>query len=338
MLLKSLLASVITSFALAANAEVLVLAAPFSEYPALASQMLDGAKAATPANWDVKQVDAGCSLESAADIAGRITAEKPDAIVGLPCIESLTPVLGALGPLGVPIITIASRAEAPSKLAVKNQWQLLRIGPRENEEAAETAKLLVTLWQGNKVAILDDGTIFARDTAEALRNTFETAGTKPALVEGFQPQLENQKKLIDKIVSVGATHIFIAGDRANVAQISTEAAGLSLTFAGPESLRANDLDYTLPAGILMVAQDKELNDATAAKIMNTRQTPFALAEGYSSDAFIAAEIAIALKANSTLRTFNTAMGQLVAADDGFVGPVKYALFRFDGTAFVKVSQ
>jgi branched-chain amino acid transport system substrate-binding protein len=317
-----------------AQAETLVVAVPQTEFPALASQMVDGAKAALNSTWNIKIIDAGCNAENSA--VNLILAEKPDAVIGLPCIESLSPVLQALGPLGVPIITIASRADAPSKLAAKNKWLLYRIGPREHQEGEAVAQLIVEAWRDKPFAILDDGTIFARDTAESIRNAAETLGIKPVLVDGFQPQLENQKKLIDRLLASGATHVFIASDRGNIAQIANEAAG-KLTIAGPETLRANDLDFPLPSGVLMAARENSLNDDAMQKIKASRDTAFAEAEGYTLDAFVGAEIAMDLKASQTSRTFQTAAGQMTIANDGFVEPVSFALFRFDGATFQKVS-
>jgi branched-chain amino acid transport system substrate-binding protein len=336
-LIRSIFGGAIVLFALAARAETLVVAAPFTEFPALAAQMLDGATAALTGNWAVKPVDAGCTEKSAGNIGELILAEKPDAVIGLPCIESLTPALNRLGPLNIPIITIASRAAAPSKLAFKNKWPLYRMGPREHEEIDAIAGLIFDDWRDKSFAILDDGTIFAHDTAETIRNAAETAGIKPVLVDGFQPQLESQKKLIDRLLAAGATHVFIASDRGNIAQIATEAAGLRITFAGPETLRANEVDYPLPAGVLMAAREVMLNPQAAAQIQAAIKMPFVVPEGYAIDAYIATEIALALKTGPGLRAFKTASGEVKIAADGFVEPVNYALFRFDGTAFQKVT-
>jgi branched-chain amino acid transport system substrate-binding protein len=336
-LVRSVFAGILLLSASFARAETLVVAAPFTEFPELASQMMDGATAALAENWVAKPVDAGCTDASGSTIGSLILAEKPDAVIGLPCIESLLPVLKVLGPIGVPVITIGSRADAPSKLAVENKWAFYRIGPREHEEGEAIAKLIIEVWRDKPFAILDDGTIFARDTAEAIRNAAEITGIKPVLVDGFEPQIESQRKLINRLLASGATHVFIASDRANVAQIATEATGSNLTIAGPETLRASDLDYPLPSGVLMAARDVALKPDTLSKINDERKTPFAVAEGYTADAYVATEIALALKANPALRTFNTASGDVAAGADGFIDPVNYALFRFDGTVFLKVA-
>ena len=334
--LRVISACVFVVFAFGAKAETLVVAAPFNEFPALAAQMLDGATAAFQGGWLVKTVDAGCTEEKAKGVDDLILAEKPDAVLGLPCIESLNLALNALGPIGVPIITIASRADAPSKLAAKNKWRLYRTGPRENEEAEKIAALIVNAWKDIPFALLDDGTIFARDTAETIRNAAEEAGLKPVLVDGFQPQLESQQKLIEQLKASGATHIFIAGDRANIAQIANEGAGSGLVFAGPETLRAADLDFALPQGVLMAARDIPLSNEASAKITAARAPEFAGAEGYAADAYMAAEIAMALKANGDQRSFQTAAGALTIAPDGFIEPVNFALYSYDGAAFQKV--
>ncbi len=323
--------------AFAAKAEILVVAAPFEEYPTLALQIREGAAAALPDNWVIKQVDAGCTDQAVQGVSDLIIAEKPDAVIGLPCIESLNLALASLGPIDVPIITIGSRAGAPSKLAAQNSWQLYRTGPREHEEGAAIAKLIVEAWRGLPFAIIDDGTIFARDTAEAIRNEAETSGTKPVLVDGFQPQLESQQKLIARLVAAGATHVFIASDRANIAQIATEAANRGIIFAGPETLLAADLDFPLPAGVLLAARDLNLNVAASEKIEAIIKTPFALAEGYAADAFLAAEIATRLKTYTAGSSISTALGVVSIEPDGFIKPVNFALFRYNGFEFQKVT-
>ncbi|MGL4406501.1 MAG: ABC transporter substrate-binding protein [Notoacmeibacter sp.] len=320
-----------------AKAETLVVAAPFTEFPILAAQMVDGAQSALSGNWVVKPIDAGCKDENVGVTIELIMAEKPDAIIGLPCIETLVPALKAFGPIGIPIVTIASQAIAPSNLAIENKWLLFRTGPREKAETQAISKLIVAQWANFRFAILDDGTIFSRDIAEAMRNEAETQGFKPVLVDGFQPQLENQRKLIEQIASSGATHVFLATDRANMAQIAKEAASLNLTFAGPETLKANDLDFPLPAGVLMAARDLTLTKEAEAKIVAGRQTPFTTAEGYSADAFVAAELVMALKLDSSVKSFNSASGRLAIAADGFVDPVHFALYRFNGFEFQKVT-
>jgi branched-chain amino acid transport system substrate-binding protein len=160
---------------------------------------------------------------------------------------------------------------------------------------------------------------------------------KPLLVDGFEAQRESQQNLIERLVASGATHVFIASDRANIAQIANEAANKNLTIAGPETLRASDLDVPLPVGVLMAARNSELNASATAKIIAARQTQFATAEGYAADAYIAAEIAMAMKANPALRAFNTASGDMTIATDGFIEPVNFTLFRFDGTGFQQVT-
>jgi branched-chain amino acid transport system substrate-binding protein len=316
---------------LAAKAETLVVAAPFSEFPAIAAQMRDGAKAAIGAsvagNWVIKEVDAGCTEKTAQGVSGLILAEKPDAVIGLPCIESLNPALAELGPLGIAVITIASRVQAPSLLAMKNQWRLYRTGPRENQATAATARLIVEAWRTVPFAILDDGTVFARDLAKAIGEKAESAQVKPVLIASFEPQLESQKKLIDQVSSAGATHVFIAGDRANIAQIANEAAGLRLTIAGPESLLAVDADIPLPPGVRMVARDMVTDHQV--ELQEGYQ------QGYGFDAYSAAEIAMALKTEPVSRSFKTAGGLVTIAPDGFVEPVNFAMFRYDGAMFQK---
>lgn len=317
--------------------KTLVVGAPFLEFPALAAQILDGATAAVTPQWTIKPINAGCNEANARNTLNLLATEKPDAIVGFPCMESLDAALKKFGPDGIPFVTVASRAKQPSTLANKNTWPLFRVGPREGGNNEAIAAALLQAWQGQSFAIINDGAVFSQDTALAVKNKAEALGVPPVFFDSFQPQLENQKALISKLISSGATHVFIASDRSNVAQIALEL-GSNITVAGAENLLALDVDTPLPEGVLMVARDMSLDAAAIAKIAGARTTPFAKAEGYALDAYVATEIAMSLHQDPKQREFETASGLLIIESDGFALPASFALFRFDGLNFQKVAQ
>src|SRR5690606_40871144 len=99
------------------------------------------------------------------------------------------------------------------------------------------ANLLIDKWRSNHFAIIDDGTIYGRELAENLRAEAELAGLEPVLVDTFRPQLENQIGLVGRLRRSGATHVFVGGDRFDIAVIARDARnlGYDVTFAGGDT-------------------------------------------------------------------------------------------------------
>jgi branched-chain amino acid transport system substrate-binding protein len=315
-----------------------VVAAPFAEFPVLAAQMLDGATAAAKrVGWTVMPVEAACNEQDGPAAIVAIEAANPNAIIGLPCAESLGPVLERFGPSkNVPIVTVGSRSAGPSALATKKGWtRFFRVGPRENAEAEAIVAIMPELWADAPFAILHDGAVHARDLAGALRAAVQAKGQDVLMLDEFTPRQDNQRDLIRRLITVGATRAFIAADSEEVKLIATEAAasGLQLAIAGGEALGATGAALP-PKGTIAVLRDQSIADGSAAV---NRASPYAGMEGYVLDAHAAAEIAIANSANPAQRQFNTILGQLTAAPDGFLEPAPYGLHLFDGADFVKVT-
>jgi branched-chain amino acid transport system substrate-binding protein len=283
-------------------------------------------------------IDAGCTTETATPTAAKITGAQPDAIIGLPCIESLLPVLDVFGPQTIPIVTVGSRAAGPSLRAAKNGWPLWRIGPRETAEADAVVAQLLPLWRAQPFAILNDGSINARDLAGALERAAVDAGSPPLFTDEFRPQRESQTRLIERFRNSGAKHAFIAGDRREIGQIAQEALAGNLTveLAGGEALQAVDAEFALSFGTLLVARDVPLSAEAAAKVAAIRSDPFAEVETYAADTFVAVQVAAALLADRSTTKIETAFGTLSVSPDGFLDPAPYALYRYDGQDFRKV--
>ena len=113
---------------------------------------------------------------------------------------------------------------------------------------------MLPLWRGKNFAIIDDGTIHARELAESLRIAAEARGLKPVFVDTFRPALENQLALVNRLKKSGATHVFVGGDRSDIAILARDAAArkVPLTIAGGETLSAAPDDVPLADSVLMI--------------------------------------------------------------------------------------
>ncbi len=346
----TVLSAALAWLALTGQAQALMIgvAAPLSGSPALlGKQVRDGAVlSAQIARMNIRTVDDSCSAAGGEKAAKELVAAKVDIVVGFLCIEAIEAALPILKDAGIPVVTVGVRADSLTDRRTKTGWPVFRLGPRGDGERISAASILTWQWRDALFAIVDDGTIYGREMAESFRLAAEQSALKPVFVDTFRPGMDNQVGLVGRLKRAGATHVFVGGDRDDIAIMGRDAERLEagITLAGGETLRAPEGDVPLAAGTLMVAEpewadiaDKSALDAfAAAKI---------IPEGYSLPAYAAVEVArqadAAAQASGrplteelALQSFRTAIGPVKFDEKGDLAKSPYRLFRFDGTRFL----
>ncbi len=208
-----------------------------------------------------------CAPESGGFVAKTLIDEKVDVAVGFLCLETLAAALPVLKEAKIPAVTTTVRADSLTDNKEKTGFLVSRLAPRDDSEAAALAKFLLPQWSKRNFAIIDDGTIHARDMAESFRAAAVEAGLKPVFTDTYRPGLANQAALARRLVKSGATHVFIGGDIDDAAVISRDAKAYGeLEIAVGESGRpsAEIADYGLITALAL--PDLTLrNEAAEAK-------------------------------------------------------------------------
>ncbi len=329
------------------------VAAPLSGPSAiLGRQVWDGARAAA-ADYEngtvhVESLDDACTAEGGANAARKSAAAKVQMVIGFLCTEAIEAAMPVLKAAGIPVITVGVRTDSLTDRRDKTGWPVFRLGPRADGERTAAAALLVRLWRGELFAIVDDGTISGRELAENFRLAAEQAGLKPVFVDTFRPQLDNQIGLAGRLRKAGATHVFVGGDREDVAILGRDARwlGMPLTIAGGESLRASEDRLQLRPGTLMVGLPEWAGRAPAKTVASLKALQIE-PDGYVLPAYTAIGIAAAAvsEAQATGKKlvdilasyeFQTAIGTVRFDAKGDLADSPYELFKFDGTKFVEV--
>ncbi len=284
--LPVLLCLFLTASNAAVSAEPLTIgvSAPLSgPFAILGKQIAEGAAAAQAALGGEAKIkfviaDDRCDADGGTEAASVLAAAKVSAVIGYLCTPALQSALPVFRESGVPIVTLGVRPVKILEDAQKNGDALFRLGPDSGEEEDALADLLLPLWRGTNFAIIDDGTIHARELAESLRIAAEARGLKPVFVETFRPALDNQLSLVNRLKKSGATHVFVGGDRSDIAILARDAAArkVPLTIAGGETLSAAPDDVPLADNVLMIGIP--------------RSSGAAAGEGYFASAYAALEI------------------------------------------------
>lgn len=318
----------------------------------LGLQMQQGAEAAAAAfgqeNPALVVADDGCTAEGGRAAARRFADEKVAVVVGFLCTEAIEAAMPLLAEAGIAVVTPAVRTDSLTDRRERTGWPVYRLAPRADAEREAVGAILVPRWRDNLFAIVDDGTIYGRELSESFRLAAEQAGLKPVFVDTFRPGLDNQIGLAGRLRRAGATHVFMGGDRSDIAILARDATGLDfdLTVAGGEALRAAPGDEPLQDGVLMIGLPEwaELAKPEVLENLKARQI---LPEGYVLPAYAATQVAAsaALAARSAgtntvtalgSRTFNTALGAIAFDAKGDVKRDFYRLLEYRDGAFVEV--
>jgi branched-chain amino acid transport system substrate-binding protein len=322
------------------------IAAPLSgSASVLGAQVRAGVNAAAAATggWAAVEADTQCAADAAAEGARALAAAKVDAVVGFLCTEALEAALPILTAAGIPVIVVGVRANRFTDKREKTGALVWRIAPRAGAEADAVAKDLAKRWHDVPFGLIDDGSIYGRGLSDAVRSRLEASGLRAASTDNYRPAEEKQFGLVRRILASGVTHLFIAGDRPDVAIIARDAASLDLELdivGGETLLDEATPDVPLQRGVHAIALRNRFETIAPA----AEGTPEAR-EGYFGPAFAATEIAAAAVrfARKEARpvaeilneqTFATALGPVRFDAVGDSSLDLFQVFRFDGEDFM----
>ncbi|MGR6430691.1 ABC transporter substrate-binding protein [Rhizobium sp. PAMB 3174] len=313
-----------------ASAAVIGVVAPQSgTFAVLGKQITDGAKvAATLAGNSIIVIDEPCDTNARPQIAEKLAAAKAEIAIGFLCGETITVAMPGMKDKGIPGITVSVRSEIAMEDAARDGWPLFRLAPSDRQEADAITNVILDRWADEAIALVDDGTIRSRELTAAVRAALEKNGLDPIFTDTYRPGEEKQVALVRRLKKVGATHVFVAGDRSDIAIIANDAKSdnIAMTFFGGDALRAADGQVSLPDGVMGVVLPLYSNLPEASKAAAALRDNGSEPEGYALPAYAAAEIAsVALSdAAGSKRpiadvlvgtTFSTAIGKIGFAED-----------------------
>jgi branched-chain amino acid transport system substrate-binding protein len=282
--------------------------------------------------------------------ANQLIAAKVRVAVGFLCTEAIEAAMPLFKDAGIPVITVGVRTDSLTDRRRKTGWPVYRLAPRADGERVAAARILTELWRAELFAIVDDGTIYGRELAESFRLAAEQSGLQPVFVDTYRPQLDNQIGLVGRLRKAEATHVFVGGDRDDIALIGRDARALDvpLVIAGGENLRSAPGEVPLAPGTLMIGLP-EWSEVAAPEATAKIRAANVYAEGYVLPAYAAIEIALQAVAAAdasggaaadalTAGTFQTSLGPVRFDANGDLGDSPYGLFEFDGQKFVPMAS
>jgi len=347
----ALLASLIGALALAAppaaarGLTVAVVAPKEGPLAILGQQIRDGARFAAQATGDtVVEIAEACDESDRAGIAKAVLAADAAAAIGFLCTEGLSASLPALAEAKVPAITLSVRSGILMEDALKKKWPLFRLAPGPKAEAEKAVETITRDWKSEPFALIDDGTIHARELVETVRLHLEDVGMKAAFVDTFRPAQEQQIALVRRLAKTGVTRVFIGGDRTDAAIIARDAKAEKAPFRllGGEALVGADPAVPMTDGVEAIALPDYALTPEGRPVADAMKEKGIVAEGYVLPAHAAMTALAAAAATEggdladrlAAGSFKTAIGPLSFGADHELRDNPYRLLVWRAGAFV----
>ena len=331
----------------AASAATIGVVAPTSgPYAILGSQVLAGARAAAEKTGDrLVEIEETCEPDDAASVAEVLVAAKVSAAVGFLCGETLSGALPGLAAAGVPAITLSVRSDILMEEAAREKWPLFQLSPGDDDEAERISEVILNRWKAQPVALIEDGTIYGRELASAIRRGIEGGGLTPVFVDTYRPGQEQQVALVRRLLKAGASHVFIGGDRNDAAIIARDAAAedMSLQILGGDTMRAADRPVPLREGTMAVAVPDYAALPSASEANGALRARGVEPEGYALPAYAAVQVVsqgMSIAASAPLQEalvsarFQTAIGPVAFEKSGALAGNPLVLQEWRGGRFV----
>ncbi len=238
-----------------------------------------------------------CDAEGGTDAASAFVEAGVDAVIGFLCLESLTTALPILSASGIPSLSLGVRSGIVAEDAARNNWLFFRMAPRADDEARKITYTISTQWLGKPLALIEDGTIYGRELTESVRLMLEEIGISPIFTDNFRPSQDRQFSLVRRLEKSGATHVFVGGDRQDIATIVRDSAdaGLQLEFLGGDALNATDGEPALANGVLAVTLPQAQIEPSARRAVALFDAAELGVSGYTLPAFAATQVLLAAR-------------------------------------------
>jgi branched-chain amino acid transport system substrate-binding protein len=263
------------------------------------------------------------------------------------CFESLEGALKPLSDAGIPALTLSVRAPSLMEDAMKKKWPFFRLAPSQDDERQAITDTIYRLWSNEPFAILDDGTIMSRDTAETVREALEQKGLKPGFTDTFRPTQEVQAALVRRLSKAGVTRVFAAADRQDMAVMAHDAKRLKipLTFLGGDAVNGLDQDAPMEAGVLAITLPDPATLPSAKTEVAELEKAGGNADGYTLPAYAAVSLLLDAREIATGSgaaisealvdtPFDTVIGKIRFGKDHELADNPFRLMEWDGKAFV----
>jgi branched-chain amino acid transport system substrate-binding protein len=295
-----------------------------------------------------------CDPDQAIAVARKLASESVVFVAGHFCSHSSIAAARVYEKAGILQISPGS---VSGKVTDEGRPNVFRVCGRDDQQGAKVAAHLAERWAGKRIAILDDGTTFGSDLANAVRRRLHELSARVAMDDTFTPGEPDYFALVSKMQTAGIDVFFVGALHRDTGLIFRQAhdQGYELHLVAPSSSATGDFPLIAGQGVegmfMAAATDARENPEAAEVVARFR------AQGYDPVGFTlyayaavqvwahAVEEAGSLNLDAVIkamhnRQFDTVLGQVGFDKKGDVtcfDPWQWYVWQADGT-YLPVKQ
>jgi len=305
-------------------------------------------------NLDLILADDACDPEQGVAAANDVVGKGVVFVAGHTCTSASIPASAVYHESGVLQMTPASQIPALTDNAAEKGWNnVFRSCGRTDAQGAIAAKYLAYHYNGRKVAIVHDGTLYGKGSADDTMKAMNAAGLKQAMYEAITQGDKDFSVLITKMKEEGIDVIYYGGYPTEAGLIVRQARdqGLKAQFIGTSALVTEDYwKISGPAGegTLMTFPPDPRNMPAAKVVVDEFRAQGYNPEGYTlyTYAAIQAFAQAAAKAKSVKvddlskalhsMTAQTVIGSLTWDKKGDVTDARYVFYVWHNGTYAEL--
>ncbi|MEM8750083.1 MAG: ABC transporter substrate-binding protein [Pseudomonadota bacterium] len=254
----------------AQSADRIGLSVPLSgRYAQIGSSMEFGAHAAVKAlneqgrDITLTIVDDACDAEKVPDLITELTQRNVEIVVGLPCFAVAQALARQMksAEKDNPIVASQTRNALLERLRTVEGLPIYELSHGPDAEARAVVDLLLPLFEGRPFAIVDDGSVYGRSLAEAIRLIGEAQGARAVTTANFRPLQSTQRGMVRRLQRSGVEAVFVAAAPEDVVTIMRDIRALRLDWIVATGEQAELLPFIPEV------------DETTAGLLSVRATP-----------------------------------------------------------------
>jgi branched-chain amino acid transport system substrate-binding protein len=187
--------------------------------------------------------DDQCDPARATAAARDVVSQKVLAVIGHFCSGSSIPASAIYHDNGILQITPASSNPRLTEEAAHKGWKtVFRSYPRDDQEGIAAADYLVAHYSKDRIALLQDGSGYARTIETALIKALGERGATPSFRAQIDPGRSSYQRVIDELIMARPEVVYYSGYHPEAALLVKEAraSGLQAAFVGPDSLTTTE--------------------------------------------------------------------------------------------------
>lgn len=186
----------------------------------------------------VEVIDDKCNVKNATAVANQLIGKRVTAVIGHVCDRPSIEASGSYAQNNVVQISPVSQNPAFTKNRPLDTGGTYRLAARNTQQANILLDFIASTAANSKVAILDDGSVYGKGLADALREGLKGSTVEIILSETFESGEERYRTLAARIADSGVSHVFLGTTHLDAATIIRDLDRLtkSVSIIGGDSL------------------------------------------------------------------------------------------------------